>query len=423
MRAILVLYMVAPAAAGGLGFENSVATNIYGTYTMMVYLASIPGGFLADRFLGTKKAVLLGGIIIALGHFTLAFPSLSFFYGGLALIVIGTGCLKPNISTMLGSLYGGPEDHRRDGGFSIFYMGINIGAAISPIVCGFLAQSKQFKDWLSSQGLDPASSWHWGFAAAGVGMTIGLLHLLAQSKRLKGIGEKPAGKTTKAPDSEAPSGALTKEEWKRIGAIAILFFFTMMFWAVYEQGGSSLSLFAEQLTRNEIFGFEFPSSWLQSLQAVFVIILAPFFSWLWVKLGDKEPSSPAKFAFGLLFLGLGILLMVPASALAAQGKISPLWLCAVYFLEVVGELCLSPVGLSTVTKLAPLRFASMTMGLWFVAAALGNKTAGLLAGHFEASDPQKLISLFGGMAAAVFAGAIVLTILRPTVSRLMGSVR
>ncbi|MBC7999388.1 MAG: peptide MFS transporter, partial [Leptolyngbya sp.] len=395
MRALLVLYMVALPTDGGLGFDNKNAGEIYGTYTMMVYMMSIPGGFVADRFLGRKLSILIGGSIIALGHFTLAFANLYTFYGGLVLIIIGTGMLKPNMSTLLGTLYG-PDDHRRDAGFSIYYMGINIGATLAPLVCGFLAQSNEFKAWLQSMNLDPHSSWHWGFAAAGVGMIFGLVNFVICRDRLVGVGDRPiklpvaasataevpgpgaaaaaqleleidleksSGATPPgetAPDETAPgetakieppkSGKLTPEELKRIGAIAVLFCFNILFWAIYEQGGSSLNLFADKLTDCRINGWAFPSTWLQSLQAAFVIILAPMFSWLWVKLGDKDPSSPTKFAIGLTFLGLGIGLMVPAATLAQQGKVSPLWLIMVYLFQVIGEMCLSPVGLSTVTK-------------------------------------------------------------------------
>jgi proton-dependent oligopeptide transporter, POT family len=422
MRAILMLYMVAPTAEGGLGFPIEKAASIYGTYTMLVYMASIPGGWVADRLIGGRLSVLIGGIIIALGHFTLVFQQLPFFYAGLCLIVVGTGLLKPNVSSMLGSLYS-QGDNRRDGGFSIFYMGINIGAALAPLVCGYLAQSGQFKSWLVSVGLEPASSWHWGFGAAGVGMALGLAHYLLQQKRLGNAGLRPQAKQKKKKDEHVEKQPLTAAEWKRLGAIGVLFFFATMFWAVYEQGGSSLSLFADKLTDCTIFGWNFPSSWFQSLQAVFVIALAPLFSLLWLRLGKREPSSPAKFTYGLLFLGLGIALMVPASLAAQTGKVSLWWLTAVYFLQVVGELCLSPVGLSTVTKLAPLRMVGMIMGVWFLASSLGNKLAGYLGGFFNDKDLSSLTNLYGGMAGAVLLATAILFALTPTVRKLMGGIR
>jgi POT family proton-dependent oligopeptide transporter len=429
MRALLVLYMVAMPSQGGLGFSNATAGDIYGTYTMMVYMMSLPGGFVADRFLGQKLSIIIGGIIIACGHFTLAVPTMYTFYAGLTLIVIGTGFLKPNVSTKVGTLYK-EDDHRRDSGFSIYYMGINVGASLAPLVCGFLAQSQEFKGLLSRMGLDPNSSWHWGFAAAGVGMTIGLITFIAQRHRLEGHGDAPKKEAASSQDSANQSGAepgrsaqpMTTQEWKRIGALGILFVFWILFWAVYEQGGSSLNLFADKLTDCRFFGWEFPSTWLQTYQSLFVIALAPVFSWLWIKLGDKEPSSPAKFAFGLFFLALGISLMVPASILAQHGKVSAFWLIACYLLQVIGELCLSPVGLSTVTKLAPIRFASLTMGAWFLGNAIANKIAGDLGGQFNQNDTHTLIVLFGGMGIAVFLSALVLAVLVPSVRKLMSGV-
>lgn len=436
MRAILVLYMVASVKEGGLGFSIKDSSEIYGWYTMLVYTTSIPGGLIADHYLGQRKSILVGGIIIAIGHFALAFASIQMFYTGLGLIIMGTGLLKPNISTLLGKLYH-KDDHRRDAGFSIFYMGINIGAFLSPLVCGWLAQSKDFQRWLGSMGMDPHACWHWGFAAAGVGMTFGLICYVLNSKELGNAGVEPAIKEAQrmerdalATASESTSASasakepfLSKEEWKKLGALMILFIFTILFWAIYEQGGSSLNIFADRLTECKIFGWEFPSSWFQSLQALFVIFLAPFFSWLWVKMGDKEPSSPAKFALGVFLLSLGIALMVPASYLAAQGKVSPIWLTVVYFLECAGELCLSPVGLSTVTKLAPRRFAAMTMGAWFLATACGNYVAGMLAGIFDNERTDILVNLYGSMAAAGIVATLVLVALTPTVRKLMGDVK
>lgn len=425
MRAILVLYMVAAVGEGGLGFDVKTAAMIYGFYQMSCYMLSLPGGILADRLIGARKAVLIGGIIIALGHFTLAFPSIPTFFLGLLLIVSGTGLLKPNISAMLGSLYK-PGDHRRDGGFSIFYMGINIGAAMAPLVCGYLAQDLGFKQLITTWGFHPESSWHFGFAAAGVGMVFGLTQYLAQRKRLSTVGNPPAKdvsmKAASARADAAGHKVMSLDEWKRLGAIGVLFFFTVLFWAIYEQAGSSLTLFADKLTRHEIFGFQFPSSWFQSLNPVFVMILAPVFSIFWVKLGDKEPSSPAKFTWGIGILALGIGLMVPAAMLTANGLVSPLWLVAVYLVECIGELCLSPVGLSTVTKLAPLRFVGMFMGIWFLASALGDMLSGIIASYFD-TDPNHMVFLFGSMSVAALVATGILALLTPKVRQLMGEVR
>ncbi|MDX2149392.1 MAG: peptide MFS transporter [Bryobacteraceae bacterium] len=416
MRAILVLFMVAPAADGGLGFDTKQATSLYGTYTMMVYLLALPGGFVADRFLRPWRAVVLGGSLMVIGQFLLAVHALPFFYGGLTLIAVGTGLLKPNVSTMVGSLYG-PGDPRRDSGFSIFYMGINIGALMAPLVCGWLAESRAFKGVLAGAGIDPRMSWHFGFAAAGVGMIVGLIVFLSQRSRLP---LESGGARKGAASTAGGGGVLTAEEWKRTGAIAILFAFTILFWAAYEQKGASLNLFAKQLVSTNLFGFDFPASWLQSLTPFYVILLAPVFARLWVRLGARQPSSPQKFSLGLLAIGLAFVVLVPASALTGAGKISPLWLVAVYFLDVVGELCLSPVGLSTVTKLSPARFVGLMMGLWFFATSLGNKLAGFLSGFFVANDPRRLMELYGGIAAMLLVGSLLLVLLTPAIRRWSG---
>jgi POT family proton-dependent oligopeptide transporter len=416
MRAILVLFMVAPIADGGLGFDTVQASSLYGTYTMAVYLLALPGGFLADHWLGQRRAVLTGAFIMAAGQFVLAVHSQATFYAGLAMIAVGTGLLKPNISALVGRLYG-PGDVRRDSGFSIFYMGINVGALMAPLVCGWLAESPAFKGWLAGMGLDPARSWHYGFGAAGIGMLVGIAVYVMQGNRLPG----DAGRA--AAQGSAASGQrelLTKEEWKRMAAIVILFAFTIMFWAAYEQKGASLNLFAKRLVSTNAFGFQFPASWLQSLTPFYVILLAPVFARLWVRLGTRQPSSPAKFALGLLAIGIAFCLLVPASALTASGKISPLWLVGVYLFDVVGELCLSPVGLSTVTKLSPARFVGLMMGLWFFATSLGNKLAGFLSGFFVADDPDRLVRLYGGIAVALLASSVLLVVLTPTIRRWSG---
>lgn len=419
MRAILVLYMVAPPENGGLGFDTVRATSLYGSYTMFVYLTNLPGGLIADNLLGARLAVLLGGIIIACGHFTMIFSSLPTFYAGLTLIAIGTGLLKPNISAMVGSLYG-ENDPRRESGFSIFYFGINLGAVLAPLACGFLAESQMFKNFLSSMGFNPVSSWHWGFAAAGVGMTIGLIVFLLHRQRLAHVGDK-IRKRKDAPDF-VPNRPLTRDEWKRVGAIFIFFLFTILFWAAYEQKGASLNLFAKTLINRQVGTYEFPASWMQSLTGTFVLILAPLFAMMWIRLGKRQPSSPIKFTFGLLFIGLGYLLMIPASMLTAYGKISPLWLVGLYFLEVVGEMFLSPVGLSVVTKLAPAKLLGIMMGVWFLAAALGNKLAGYFGGFFDANNASALVKLYGGIAVGLLISAGILALLTPKIKKLMGKV-
>ena len=413
MRAFLILYMVAPAAAGGLGFADARAASIYGTYTGSAWAASIVGGLIADRALGQYYTVLLGGIVIAAGHFTLAFHALPFFYTGLGLIAFGTGCLKPNVSTLVGSLY--PKgDERRDGGFSIFYMGINLGALLGPLIAGYLAQRV---------------GWHIGFACAGVGMTAGVIQYVLGRARLQSgiarLGQKPTvptADTAAAQRTAEAHGKLSADEWKRIGAIVIFFLAASIFWGGYEQAGSTLNLFADRFTRNEIFGFAFPSSWFQSVEPAFVIILAPVFGWLWVRLGRHQPSSPAKFAIGLLFMSLAFMVLIPAGALASgEGvRVSPMWLVVSYFVSEIGELCVSPIGLSAVTKLAPLRIVGLMMGVWFLSNAAGNKIAGWAAGFFSSMPLNQLFTI---TTVVLLAAAIVMFAMIKPSKRLMGDVR
>jgi proton-dependent oligopeptide transporter, POT family len=457
MRALLALFIVAPAAAGGLGLTTAEAARIYGNYTMAVYMLSIPGGFIADRYLGAHRAVLVGGSIIALGHFTLAMNSLAAFYAGLAFVAIGTGLFKPNISAMVGGLY--PEgDNRRDAGFSIFYMGINIGGLVAPVVTGFLAQSAVFKSWLFAWGFDPSLSWHWGFGAAGVGMTLGLIAYVAKGSRLAEIGRPPAISAatwgaaflvlvgTLAVMGITMLSDLPSLQWlrglflavpiavivwfaakndldsKRLAAVFVFFIAAMIFWAIFEQAGLTIALFADQLTARSFAGLDIPSAWFQSLNPMFVILLAPFFAWGWTRLGTRQPSSPMKFVLGLFFLGLSFLLMVPAAMLTAEGRVSPLWLVGLFFLQTVGELFLSPVGLSTMTKLAPMRFVGLMLGVWFLGAAWGNKLAGVLGSGFTAGDSSELALFFLQQAAMVGVATVLLLALVPWVRKLMGGV-
>jgi POT family proton-dependent oligopeptide transporter len=440
MRAILMLFMVASPENGGLGFDTAKAAGIYGLYTGSVYFTSIPGGWIADRLLGLRRAVLVGGILIALGHYCLAVHAMPTFFAGLTLIVLGTGLLKPNISSIVGQLYH-PDDPRRDAGFSIFYMGINLGALISPLVCGYLGQK---------------IGWHWGFGAAGVGMTLGLTQYVLGGSRLGQAGlpaERPAGAGALWAKLASTlvgvglllyvvwpyrdwvmlggtgvlfawllkTGGATAVERKRIGAIIVLFVFAMLFWIGFEQAGSSLTLFADQLTNNSLFGWEFPSSWYQSVEPVFVVTLAPVFAWLWLRLGRHQPSSPAKFAYALLLLGGSFLLLAFAAHLyeRAHVKVSPFWLVALYLLHALGELSLSPVGLSTVTKLAPARIVGLMMGVWFLALSLGNFLAGVVAGFFG-SFP--LPQLFGAVFLTTTASALLLALLVKPIRGLMGGV-
>ena len=406
MRAFLILYMTASVANGGLGFDDRHAASVYGNYVGAVWLTPILGGLIADRLLGQYRSVLLGGSIIALGHFTLAFKTLSTFYVGLVLIVLGTGLLKPNVSTIVGSLYE-DGDARRDAGFSVFYMGINLGALIGPLIAGALAQKV---------------NWHLGFACAGVGMVLGLIqYVVGRPHIAPGLARLAARPRPRTPAEDAGAG-FSPEEWKRIAVIFVLFVFASIFWGAYEQAGSTLNLFGDRYTNNTVFGFSFPSSWYVSVQAFFVITLAPVIAWIWIRLGRYQPSVPAKFAIALLFGGLAFLLLVPAGALAQSGvgiKVSPLWLVGAYFIEEWGELCLSPVGLSAVTKLAPVRIVSLMMGVFFLSNSAGNKLAGWTAGFFSS---MPLSQLFGAVSAVCLVAAVIMFLLIRPVKRLMGGV-
>lgn len=473
MRALLVLFMVAPADEGGLGMTAAEAALIYGNYTMAVYLLSIPGGVAADTYLGPWRAVLLGGLIIAAGHFALALGN-SAFYAGLVLVVLGTGLFKPSVSALVGMLYA-PDDARRDAGFSLFYMGINIGGFFAPLVTGFLAQSAPMKAWLAAQGFDPLASWHWGFAAAGIGMLAGLATLWIYGHELSKLGAsrwepETADQTGLGHDtvvwagsralalvsvlagtlvlmalimlSDTPGFAFLRwayvlvpaalavwlafsndETRRRFGAMFVLLIGAILFWAIFEQAGLTIALFADQLTRSEIGGWSFPSAWFQSLNPLFVIVLAPMFAALWMRLGDRQPSTPIKFGLALVLLAASFLLMVPAATLTAEGRISPLWLVGLFFLQTTGEMLLSPVGLSTMTKLAPVRAVGLVLGIWLLGFALGSKLAGVLGSNFTATDADALAWSFlwqAGLAAAMAAAFFVLT---PWIKRLMGPVK
>jgi POT family proton-dependent oligopeptide transporter len=465
MRAILLLFMTAAVTAGGLGWDAAKAGPIYGLYTALAYLAALPGGWIADRLIGQRQAVLVGGIIIALGHVSLTLHALPFFFLGLVLI-----------STMVGALYA-PEDERRDAGFSLFYMGINIGAFAAPLVCGFLAQSDWFRLFLERNGFNPANSWHWGFGAAAVGMTLGLLQYVLGRRHLGTAGFRSEDKENPAALAKdrrsflivigligglvaalallqaagvvaLDMGAVAKyagyallavppvyfaflftrpgwtpEERKHLWAIVFFFVFATLFWSAFEQAGSTLNLFAERLTRNSILGLSYPSSWLQSVNSAFVWMFAPVFAWLWLFLGrrHREPSSPTKFAYGLFFVGMGYLVMVGAalSSGPAGQRVTPMWLLTVYLLHTIGELCLSPVGLSTMTKLSPRRVVSQMMGVWFLASSLGNYLGGRVAGLFETFPlPWIFSAVFGVCMLFTFIAVLLIKPLR----RLMGEV-
>lgn len=556
MKAILFLYMTKALTEGGLQFDQKYAGLIMGTYASGVYWTPLIGGWIADKLIGARRAVFVGGVIIACGHFSLAFDTMPTFYLGLVLIVIGTGFLKPNVSTMVGGLYT-EKDKRRDAGFSIFYMGINLGALLAPLVVGYLAQSDSFKRFLISRGFDPLKSWHWGFGAACVFMVLGLIQYLKPfsikfSKRvryrvlmlivssivggllgwflgsvkvgivigaligqiglyllftfasarnssaqthnerwvriihghpLKNIGERPVKK--ERPDiaqvrkigDEVESkefdvvtavlsivggvlgfaggmywgGAgwiggifpcvmfffvgyiagivrqLNRTEALRVGVICILFVFSVVFWMSFEQASTSLTLFADRLTHLSIFGFGFESSWYQSVQPFFLVLLAPVFALIWQKMGERDPSSPAKFSAGLFFAAIAFGIITYASSLlpatggkelAEAQKVGPFWLVVVYFFQTLGELCLSPVGLSTVTKLAPARLVGLMMGVWFLSISIGDFVAGILGGAFNEKAEGALVTMFGTVAIITIIAAIILAVLTPFINKM-----
>jgi proton-dependent oligopeptide transporter, POT family len=459
MRALLVLFMV-DAVKGGMGLNDKTATAIYGLYTSGVYLMSLPGGWLGDRLFGPRRAVWYGGIVIALGHFTLALPWTQTFFLGLIFVVVGSGTLKPNMSGMVGELY--PEGGaRRDAGFTIFYIGVNAGAAIGPLVCGWLAETK---------------GWHWGFAAAGFGMVLGLIQFKLTRRWIGDAGlkrgnEAPfhiservllwggipavavalvlclAGAIRLNPVVLAQSMAyvilalavlffvyafffcgLDKTDKDRVGMVLVLFLTSAIFWSGFEQMGSSFNLFAERYTVRYLdwFHYEIPTAWFQALGPVFIIAFAPVFAWLWVWLARRnmDPSIPVKFALGLFFLGAGFVVMAGAAHVVIAGnKAWPTWLIMTYLLHTFGELCLSPVGLSSVTPPAPRKLAGQMMGIWFLATALGNLLAGLLAGEFDPNAIQRWPVLYLKIVILPAIAGILLIILARPLKRLMAGIK
>ena len=446
MRALLVLYLIAstggPGEVGenpGFGWSESSAYLLYGLYTWGVYLTPIAGGWLADRFLGTHRSLLVGGWIIAAGHLTLAATelfgvtpgevvslqssasALICFVTGLVLIVIGTGFFKPCVSVMVGQLYE-RDDPRRDSGFTIFYMGINVGAFLAPLVAGTLGETV---------------GWHWGFGSAAVGMILGILtYQYLRPRYLTEVGLVPEHRVS---DTGTPQGRfhLSKIEWQRIAVILVLAFFgNIVFWTAFEQAGSSMNVFAAQNTDRTLWGLldnPFPATWYQSANPLSIILFGPVFAWLWVFLNRRglEPSTPVKFCLGLWLLGLAFLAMV-GGALQARGDglAGAHWLLITYVVYTWGELCLSPVGLAMVTRLAPLHLQSLLMGVWFFTLSLANLFAGLVARFSVMLERGEITFVFEGLAGfylllvvvPLAAGAVVL-LLTPLLKRWMHGVR
>jgi proton-dependent oligopeptide transporter, POT family len=471
IRPLLTLFMAAAMIDGGFGFERSQATAIVGIYSSSVYLASLPGGWIADRLLGLRRAILYGAILISLGHISIGLSGFSAgktpFFLGLILIVLGTGLLKPNISAIVGDLY--PEGGaRRDAGFSIFYMGINTGAFFAPLITGLLGEKY---------------GWHLGFGAAGVGMLIGLaVYILRSKSTLGNLGMEP----TKHPDPVIQAsresqvkiaiaaglgiiglvvilafmglitldaqvlgkymayvlvgiavvyfaylfiaGGLSSDEKKRVMVIGVLFIAAAIFWGAFEQAPTSLGLFAKDFTDRNFFGFEIPATWLQAVNSLFIIILAPVFAVIWTGLAKRgiDFSSPAKFALGLAFAALGFIVMIFAANIVVGSngavKVSMMWLVVTYLFHTFGELCLSPVGLSSMTKLSPRRYVGQMMGIWFLAASLGNLIAGLVGGSVDPEKLDQMPKLFTWTTIFLVASAIVLALLAIPISKMMRNV-
>ncbi|WP_310991073.1 peptide MFS transporter [Aequorivita marina] len=396
MRAILVLYLVAEVNGGnpGLGWTNAEALSVYGWYTMFVYVASIPGGWIADKFLGQKQSVLVGGILLVAGHTILSIEQMWAFYTGLGLIVAGVGMLKPNISTMVGGLYK-PGDIRRDKGFTIFYIGINVGAFLSSIIVGYVGETY---------------GWHYGFGLAAIGMGLGLLQYLLGQKHLKYVGNN----TSKSIDPEeqaAMKRPLNKIEKDRMIVLFISFLLVIVFWGAFEQAGGLMNIYASEKTNRMLMGWEVPASWFQSLNAMFIIIFGTIVAGYWAKrkLKGKLSSSLFKMCVGLIIMGLGFFFMTGAAAqFQVDGSSAMYWLVLAYLLHTIGELCLSPVALSYITKLAPLKYASLMMGIFFAMTGLGNKVAGLLG---ESASDLGEFTVFTGIAVfCVVFGLLVLLV-------------
>lgn len=463
MRALLVLYLTSMAMSGGFGMDRADALEIYALFTGLAYVTPILGGFLADKYLGQRKAVFIGGLVMALGQFSLAASMGSigaeavadgrefFLHLGLGLLIMGNGFFKPNISTIVGELYES-NDPRKDSAFTIFYMGINLGAFLSPLICGTLGEKV---------------GWSYGFTAAGIGMLLGLVWFYTQGKTLEDAGFPPNREEKKLigrdyieiliiaagviaavvgflklwpmlGDSQGTilstlgiggvaalafviiKNTSGSDEWSRVGVIFVLAFFNIFFWAGFEQAGGTFNLFAAENTDRTVFGYEIAASAFQSINAIAIFAFAPLFSMLWVWLDGfkKNPSTPLKFSIGLAMLGLGFVVMSGASAAAAGGDlISPLWLLAVYVIHTFGELCLSPIGLSMVTKLAPKKIVSVMMGLWFGFMALANYLAGVLENILHTYMPD--MPLFTFLTITSFAAAAAVLALTPMLRKMM----
>ncbi|CAM2914985.1 peptide MFS transporter [Paenibacillus sediminis] len=452
MRAILVFYMYYEVSKGGLGLDQNTALAIMSIYGSLVYMSGIIGGWLADRIFGTSKAIFYGGILIMFGHLALAIPgSVTLFFVSMILIVLGTGLLKPNVSSIVGEIYS-EEDRRRDSGFSIFYMGINLGGFLSPLVVGTIQTKFNF---------------HYGFGVAAIGMFLGLAVYVITKKKNLGIAGTYVANPLKPDEKKKvftmiglgiaviavliavtiPAGVLTfnsfidlvgflgiiiptlyfvvmyrsrkttEVERSRIIAYIPLFIASVMFWAIEEQGSTILASYADQRTQLDFAGIHISPAWFQSLNPLFIIVCAPIIAWVWVKLGNRQPSVPQKFSLGLLFAGLSfIVILLPAYLGGEHSLVNPLWLVLSYFIVVIGELCLSPVGLSATTKLAPAAFSAQTMSLWFLSSAAAQALNAQIVKFYT---PETEMAYFGIIGGASIILSLILFAISPKIQHLM----
>ena len=421
MRGLLMLYLTKTALEGGLGFSVATAALIYGYFTGFVYFTPIIGGWLADKYLGHRRAILIGGVLMALGQFSLfstPYIAKEMTYIGLLLLIIGNGFFKPNISSIVGNLYA-QGDPRRDSAFTIFYMGINIGAFFAPLVCGYLAED-YFATKAVVDGVERVTNYgfQYGFLAAGIGMVIGQIVFNSMAPKLLGdLGLKPVKAETDAETGKAAKSKLTKEEIDRVSVIFIISIFVIFFWAGFEQAGSSLTVYTDRYIDREVFGFLIPTSWFQSVNPLFIVMFAPLTAQLWLYLAKrgKDLSIPTKMGVGMILLGVGFFFMVGA-VLERGGveddtvKASIAWLLATYFFHTIGELCLSPIGLSMVTRLAPVTLVSMLMGVWFLAPFVAQIAGGYIASYVEELGALTIFSAIGIF--VIIAGLILVALTR-----------
>lgn len=397
MRAILTLYLVTEttAANAGLGWTTGEALSLYGTYTMMVYVMSIPGGIIADKWLGQRKSVLVGSILLVAGHGVLAVQQMSAFYAGLVLIVLGVGMLKPNISTMVGGLYQ-KGDIRRDKGFTIFYIGINLGAFLSSLIVGYVGE---------------VHGWHYGFGLAGIGMLLGMMVYVYGQKHLAHVGNY-IGTSDNAKEREAAKRPLTKIEKDRVIVLLVSFLLVVVFWGAFEQAGGLMNIYTLEKTNRFIGSFEVPASVFQSINAFFIIFFGTSIALYWAKrkLKGKLSTGLFKMIIGLIIMGAGFFFMTGATAqFEATGSSAMYWLVLAYLLHTIGELCLSPVALSYITKLAPVKYASIMMGVYFAVTGFGSKLAGLLG---EWSESLGEFKIFTGIAVFCVAFGLIMLVFR-----------